>query len=429
MRPLLKWVLFRWHRTDVILKTWLLFIMIGLTIISAAIAQVGIILYRAREWPDLIYTLTFGFVSREVRAVLLFALGLLLFSIGAHYLYRALLSPVNIRASLQDWVKLVRRHQRLERGIKVVAVGGGTGMPSTLRAMRKVTSNITAIVTVADDGGSSGRLRRDLGVQPPGDLRRNIIALARDENMMTQLFDFRFTGGDLEGHSFGNLFLAAMVGLTGSMDRAAAETGHVLAIQGQVLPSTLEDVRLVADVRHRQSGKIMRVEGESQIPGEDWRIERVFLEPKGAKALPQVVQAVREAGLITIGPGSLYTSILSNLVLADFAEAIRRSKRLKVYICNIATQPGETDDYNVADHVEAIEAHIGQGVIDVVIANNHYPTENAGPNTIYVKPAPAGHAEQHRYRLVYTDLTDNDYPWRHDPEKLRSALLGLWAIK
>lgn len=426
LRPLLTWLFFRWQRPDLALKTWLVFIMLGLTTISAAIAQVILFLYRWRGWPDdLFYKVTLGFVTREVRATLLFSVGIILLCIGTYKLYRALMAPSTLPKSLEAWIKLVRRHQRLERGLRLVAIGGGTGMPTTLRAMRTVTSNITAIVTVADDGGSSGRLRRELGVQPPGDLRRNIIALARDEDLMTQLFDFRFSGGELEGHSFGNLFLVAMVGLTGSMDKAAAMTGDVLAIQGRVLPCTLDDVHLVADVRHRQSGEMMRVEGESQIPGSEWRIEKVALVPQNPAALPDAVKAILEAEYIIIGPGSLYTSILPNLVIPDIANALSQSKGLKIYVCNIATQPGETDDYSVADHIEALEVHIGKKAVDVVIANNHYPLENAGPNTIYVQAAPETHAVNEDYRLIYADLTDDEHPWRHSPDKLQAIFLHL----
>jgi uncharacterized cofD-like protein len=260
---------------------------------------------------------------------------------------------------------------------------------------------------------------------PPGDLRNNIAALARDEDLMTDLLNYRFTRGELDGHSLGNLFLAALVEMHGSMDKAVQAAGRVLAIQGQVLPCTLEPIDLVADVQDPHTRQIRRIHGESEITAAHGIIKHLMLEPTTARALPAVTQAIWHADLVILGPGSLYTSVITNLLIHGVAEALRVSPALVVYVCNIATQPGETDEYTVADHVKAIEDHAGYNIIDVVIANNHYPLRNAGPNTVYVQPAPADSPIYRNYRVIYTDLTDDERPWRHSPEKLRKTLTHL----
>lgn len=419
----------KWLQPGLYIKRWLLLMMVAITIVSIGIAQLLLIIYRRENSPDWLYDLTFGFFGADVRGAIWVFFGLLFFAWALRGLNRSLFGPVIAPYSLSQWADIVQNRQSLRQGLKVVALGGGTGLPSALRAMKTETSNITAVVTMADDGGSSGRLRRELGVQPPGDLRNNLAALARDEDLMTQLFNYRFeTGNELKDHSFGNLFLAALVGMMGSMDEAALAAGRVLDIQGRVLPCTLTNVTLAAKTRNRETGQFAKVEGESNITHSGAVIERVFLEPGSARAMPEVMRSLIAADLIIIGPGSLYTSILPNLLVHGVTEAIRASHGLKVYICNIATQPGETENYSVADHVIALEDHIGECLFDVVIANNHFPVENAGPNTIYVQPSSPDHPIQQRYHMAYTDLTDDERPWRHSPEKLRKALLNLRPV-
>ncbi|MFW5709496.1 MAG: gluconeogenesis factor YvcK family protein [Chloroflexota bacterium] len=320
-------------------------------------------------------------------------------------------------------IDVVYAHSRRQKGIRVVAIGGGTGLPSVLRGLKAYTSNITAVVTVADDGGSSGRLRRELGVLPPGDIRNNIAALADDESLITQLFQYRFDDGDLGGHAFGNLFIAALAGISGGLETALPEVERVLNIQGRVLPSTLEDVNLVATIRLPDRPHLITVRGESKIDGSSGRIEAVSLSPANAEAYPPSLEAIREADIVVIGPGSLYTSILPNLMIDGVAKALRESSAHKVYVCNVATQPEETEGFNVADHVLAIEAHIGRGLFQTVLANDATPPANK--NTHYVALVPPGHEVAQRYTLQYTDLTDPEQPWRHDPKKLAAALLKL----
>jgi uncharacterized cofD-like protein len=245
---------------------------------------------------------------------------------------------------------------------------------------------------------------------------------------MTKLLQYRFEGGELDGHSFGNLFIAALSDITGGMDHALTEVSRVLNLRGRVLPATLESTILEATVFRPDRGTTIHVEGESQIPAAGGRVERVSIKPADAKAYPDSVRAILEAQLVVIGPGSLYTSILPSLLVPGILEALRASSAYKVYVCNVAQQPGETEGYTVADHVMAIEQHIGRGVFQAVIANNHYPEENAGPNTVYVLPPPEHHEVYQRYEIDLYDLTDNARPWRHDALKLSYAIKDLVLV-
>ncbi len=262
------------------------------------------------------------------------------------------------------------RKRKLNRGPKIVAVGGGTGLSMLLKGIKNITNNITAVVTVGDDGGSSGRLREEMGVLPPGDIRNCIAALADDEDLVTKLFQYRFkTGEGLEGHSFGNLFLTALCSITGNMVRAVQESSNVLSIRGRVLPSTLDDMKLVAEM---EDGRI--IHGESNIPEANGKIKRLFTDPQKCKALDEVILAIQNADLIILGPGSLYTSVTPNLLIPEIAQEIAKSKAKKIYVCNIMTQPGETDNYRVSDHINTLITHAGsKNIIDAVLVNDYLP--------------------------------------------------------
>lgn len=262
------------------------------------------------------------------------------------------------------------RRSKLNKGAKVVAIGGGTGLSMLLKGIKKYTNNITAVVTVGDDGGSSGRLREEMGILPPGDIRNCIAALADDENLITELFQYRFKNGEgLEGHSFGNLFLTALCAITGNMVKAVRESSNVLNIRGVVLPATLDDMKLAAEF---DDGTI--VKGESNIPEAHKSIKRLFTEPEVCRALPEVLAAIADADLIILGPGSLYTSVIPNLLVSGIVEAIMASTAKKIYVCNIMTQPGETDNYSVASHVNALLNHAkGRKIIDAVLVNDSLP--------------------------------------------------------
>lgn len=266
------------------------------------------------------------------------------------------------------------RRRKLNRGPKIVAIGGGTGLSMLLKGIKHITNNITAVVTVGDDGGSSGRLREDMGILPPGDIRNCIAALADDEDLITKLFQYRFKSGEgLEGHSFGNLFLTALCSITGDMVRAVKESSNVLSIRGRVLPSTLDDMKLVAEM---EDGRI--IHGESNIPEAHGKIKRLFTDPVQCKPLEDVLAAIKDADLIIMGPGSLYTSVIPNLLIEEISKEVAQSNAKKIYVCNIMTQPGETDNYSVSDHLTALMKHANsRNILDAVLVNDFIPSNLA----------------------------------------------------
>ena len=302
-------------------------------------------------------------------AILFMVTGVIIFFNGWKKTTLSIMDMDSSKGDISLLEKLYRR-RKLNKGAKVVAIGGGTGLSMLLRGIKKYTNNITAIVTVGDDGGSSGRLREEMGILPPGDIRNCIAALADDEDLITKLFQYRFKNGEgLAGHSFGNLFLTAMCAITGNMVKAVRESSNVLNIRGVVLPTTLDDMKLAAEF---EDGTI--VKGESNIPEVHKKIKRLFTEPEVCNALPEALSAIANADLIILGPGSLYTSVIPNLLVHGISDAIEQSKAKKIYVCNIMTQPGETDDYSVASHVNALLFHAGKRrILDAVLVNNSMP--------------------------------------------------------
>jgi len=400
-------------------KRWLLLLACGITLLSLGFS---FLLRQFYPLPDIFYYITFQFIPRGLRAGLFALAGVAAVVVALIGLNRVLLEPF-VEADPETVINAVYRYRQRARGPKVVAIGGGHGLSVLLRGLKWYTSNITAIVTVADDGGSSGRLRRTLGVLPPGDFRNCIAALADDEALTTQLFQYRFgSANELNGHSFGNLFITAMAEVTGSFERAILESGRVLAVRGRVLPSTLCDVTLMADLRAEPVG-ISRVTGESSITEAGGAIERVYLEPDNAPAYPEAVRALLGADLIVAGPGSLYTSVLPNLLVPDVARAVAASRALKVYVCNVATQRGETDGYSAGDHIAALEAHVEAGLFQMVLANDNLDVDFEAPAGVELVLAdfPPGA----KYRAISADLVDTARPWRHDSDKLARALLRL----
>jgi uncharacterized cofD-like protein len=413
-------------------KRWLVALAAGIAVLSLGFS---FMLRELYPLPRAFYYLTLQFIPRGWRAALFGAAGLGVVTLALVKLNRAVLEPF-VELEGDAVVNALYQYRRRDKGPRIVAIGGGNGLAVLLRGLKHHTANLTAIVTVADDGGSSGRLRRELGVLPPGDFRNCIAALADDEALTTQLFQFRFAApdegggapnganGSLNGHSFGNLFITAMAEVTGSFERALLESGKVLAIQGRVVPSTLQDVTLMADVVAEPVG-VSRVAGESRIPRAGGFITRVFLAPDQAAAFPEAVRALLEADLIVAGPGSLFTSVLPNLLVADVAHAVRASRAKKVYVCNVATQRGETDGYAVADHVRALEAHTEPGLFPLVLANDNVDVDFAPPKGVeLVRP---GRPESPNCSLIASDLIDLAYPWRHDSRKLADALISLIA--
>ncbi|HTC31450.1 MAG TPA: gluconeogenesis factor YvcK family protein [Candidatus Acidoferrum sp.] len=312
--------------------------------------------------------------------------------------------------------------RRLEQGYKVVAIGGGTGLSTLLRGLKRRTTNLTAVVTVSDDGGSSGRLQKELGVLPPGDVRNCLVALADDEALVTDLFRYRFEeSGSLTGHSFGNLFLAAMSGITGNFDAAIKESSRVLNIVGRVLPTTLSVVQLCAEL---DDGTI--VAGESNIPKTRQPIRRVFFDPGTAMPLDEVIEAIRAADAIVLGPGSLFTSILPNFLVERITYEVAHANAVKIYVCNVMTQPGETDHMTAADHVEALFRNAGARVCDYVIVNDEpphkllmtYAEERQEPVIPDIERIKALGVIPIRAQMISENLTV-----RHNPEKLADQVL------
>lgn len=261
--------------------------------------------------------------------------------------------------------------RKLGRGPAITVIGGGTGLSTLLRGMKYITSNCNAVVTVADDGGSSGRLRKEMGIIPPGDLRNCLVALADREPLMERIMQFRFNDGSpLAGHNFGNLFIAAMAEAEGSMEAGLAATSQILNVRGKVIPSTLSDIRLKAEMT---DGTL--IEGESEIPKAHKRIRRVGIEPSNVQATSSAVDAIMKADVLILGPGSLYTSVIPNLMVEGIREAVLRSDAVKIYVCNVMTQPGETDGYGAFEHVQALITHAGAQFLDYVIVNDQNVTE------------------------------------------------------
>lgn len=348
--------------------------------------------------------------------------GLCLMLIAVRQMIRSIIG-VLVPDSSEKLVDRIFAERKLSRGPNVAVIGGGTGLSVLLRGIKNVTKNVTAIVTVADDGGSSGRLREDLGILPPGDLRNCLVALAETEPLMEKLFQHRFGGrGDLAGHSFGNLFIAAMTDVVGgNMEEALQSSKKILAVRGQVVPATNRAVKLHAKLADGRT-----VAGESQIPLAGSSIERVWLEPTDTHPVESALEAIAEAEVIFLGPGSLYTSIMPNLLIGGMADALRRSKATKVYICNVMTQPGETDGYTVSTHIKAIIDHVGAGIIDYVIVNG----SRISPEVceIYARqgaePVMVDHAmtEQFGVKIIEADLISQANLARHDPDKLAAAI-------
>ena len=297
----------------------------------------------------------------------------------------------------------------------IVAIGGGTGLSVLLRGLKQHTRRITAVIGVTDDGGSSGRLRREMGIIPPGDFRNCIVALSDEDSLLKELFQYRFPeGSELQGHSFGNLFIAAMTDVTNSFEDALTESSRILSVTGQVVPATIENVNLsvkLADGRF--------IKGESKVKESSSEIEELFIDPPDAEASPAAIKAIGEADLIVIGPGSLYTSILPNLMVPGIVDAISESKGIKYYICNVATEIGETQHFNVIKHIDVLERYLGSGILDMIIANDNiddigsrFHGEAVDPNTGSTK-----------HLIATSDLLDKEHKVRHDSGKLAKFIM------
>ena len=411
----------RWLYPGMHLKRWLLLVFAGIVILGLGGAIFLLNIYRAGELDEVpfFYVITGAWLERPVRAATLGAIGLTLTAIGVWGLMRSVVSPFVQRGNSVMEVLYTKRY--LARGPRIVAIGGGTGLSTLLRGLKAYSANITAVVAVADDGGSSGRLRAQLGIAPPGDIRNCIAALADAEPLMTQLMQYRFPAGSgLDDHAFGNLFIAAMTAVTGDFEEAVRESNRVLAVRGQVLPATSVPLNLSARL---ESGRL--VEGQVSIAQAGEPIDHVFIEPSDVRANPEAIERILEADMIVIGPGSLFSSVLPNLLISDIRDAISAASGLRVYVCNVATQPGETSSFTAAGHLEALFAHVGDELIDYVLLNHSRGAR--APSGWQGQPVEVDvrRLEELPVITVEENLVDVANAHRHDPAKLAAALMRL----
>ncbi len=411
----IKWFYFGMH-----IKRWLLLLLLGVAVMGLGFGYFLREVYVQYTFPGFVYYLTLQFFPRVIRGVLFVCASLGLICFAVWKLNSSLLSAFLKPERNESIVDIIYNHRYLRRGPKIVAIGGGTGLSTLLRGLKEYTGNITAIVSIADDGGSSGRLQRELGVLPPGDIRKNIAALADAEPLMSRLFEYRFADGNgLEGHSFGNLFIVAMTDVAGNFEEAVRETSRVLAVRGQILPATLSALTICA---RTESGEIIR--GESSIT-EHGHVREIYLDPPTIQANPDAIRAILQADLIVCGPGSLMTSVLPNLLVDGIRRAIEVSPAVKVYVCNVATQHGETDDFGVSDHYKTLKEHLkGTSFFDFVVANSN--TDAVLPPEWHSEPVKVDSMTLNGARVVNADVVDVDHRYRHDSKKLADALIRLY---
>ncbi|CAN5833205.1 YvcK family protein [soil metagenome] len=424
-----------WLRPGLMIKRWIALFMLAIILTSLALAMGAAWIYRNFDFPDWlegpVQTLTLQFIPHPWREALLLAGGLAFLGFAIWRLSMSLLAPLlAIDPSGRPFAEIVNEHRfgPAEPEVNVVAIGGGTGLSALLRGLKLHDVDITAIVTVADDGGSTGRIRDVFNMPAPGDIRNCMVALADAESLMGQLFHYRFDqeNSELKGHSFGNLFITAMTQVTGSFDQAVIESARVLNVRGRVLPSTIENVTLCADMADGSTLK-----GESTIAHEKPAIDRIFLEPTAPEAYTPALAAILKADLIVLGPGSLYTSVLPNLLIDGVGDAIRWSNAPTVYVCNVATQHGETDHFSYQDHIREVMAYLGDDQLDYAVVNsNPAAGEAIRPEWQVEAVAYDGAASiDDQVEIIARDVVNDRNPLRHDPEKLSLVLMEVAGFK
>ncbi len=422
----------RWLEPGLGIKRWVGLMAVGIFLLSTGVALIvdvkllGVLELAVIRAVDVVYVVTGHVVSPAVGGLALLILGAGVIVYGLRETIRSIVDVFLPRGDPR-LVELIVQQRQLQRGPKITVLGGGTGLSTLLRGLKKMSTNLTAVVTVFDDGGSSGRLRREQGILPPGDIRNCLVALAEAEPLLTRLFEHRFRGGDLDGHSFGNLFIASMVQVAGDLETAVKECSRVLAIRGRVLPTTLHDVTLCAEF---SDGTV--IEGESAITGAGKTVRRVFLKPARVPALQDVLEAIEEADLIVLGPGSLYTSVIPNLLVDGVVDALRRARGIKVYVCNVMTQYGETRGFRASDHVRVLLEQGGRGLFEYALVNTRRPRNQALLARYSEEGAEPVEPDVDAIRAlgvrpVAEDLISEDELVRHDPRKLGGALLQLLA--
>ncbi len=421
-----------WMRPGMLIKRWILLAMAGIIVISLGLAMGITWAYRNYYWQlastsGAVRFFTLQFIPHPYREVALIIPGIALLCFGLWKLGHAVIGPILALTSVHQPISQIVANHRFGPNlpdINVVAIGGGTGLSHLLRGLKQHDVDITAIVTVADDGGSTGRIRREYDMPAPGDLRNCIVALADDESLVNQLFQYRFDrdGSDLKGHSLGNLFITALTQVTGSFEQAVLEFGRVVNIRGRVMPSTLEIIDLCAEL---VDGTTIR--GESNITGDMAPIRKVYLSPGNPKAYAPALDAIVNADLIVLGPGSLYTSVIPNLLVSGVLDAIKWARGTTVYACNVATQKGETDHFTATDHIRAVVEYLGQGNLDYAVVNSNRATAEAIRPELGVQAVldDGQIAIYDGVRIVGADVISDINPLRHDPAKLSKVLVGL----
>lgn len=419
----------KWLYPGMKLKRWLLLFSLG--VIAASLGMAIVFNYKfigviEEQIFRMVYLTTgkYYYTVTAIVGITVIGIGLAVMTLATRKIIQSVIS-VLVPEGSEKLVELIFQKRRLNRGPAVVVIGGGTGLSVLLRGIKSVTSNITAVVTVADDGGSSGRLREDFGIIPPGDLRNCLVALADTEPLMEKLFQHRFSGsGGLAGHNFGNLFIAAMTQVLGDVELALKESSKVLAVRGQVLPSSTQTIRLVAEMA---DGTL--IEGESQIPLANKTISRVSIVPEDAHPVQAALDAIHDADAVVLGPGSLYTSVLPNLLVQGVADALRQTQAVKIYICNVMTQPGETDGFSASQHVKAIYDHIGPGIIDYVVVNVQEVASNLkevyARQGAYPVVADVAELEALGVKTVRANLISETNLVRHDPLQLSRTIIAM----
>jgi len=401
--------LLRWFYPGIGVKRWIALSIFGIIILIFSSGRLRI--------DELL-------VFKVFDAVILFC-GIIILILGVKRIFKSLIAVFIPASKGVDLLDIIYQNKQINRGPKIAVVGGGTGLSVLLAGLKQFSSNISAIVTVADDGGSSGRIREEFDILPPGDIRNCLVALADAPALMRDLFQFRFeTNSELSGHSFGNLFITVMTRLTGDFEKAIKETSKVLALRGQVIPSTLNKVVLSA--KHKDGSITV---GENNIPKTHRSIDRVYLNLDRPQATPDAIKAIKEAQVIVLGPGSLYTSIIPNLLIKEIADAISSSDAVKVYVCNAMTQPGETDGYSASEHIKALIMHSHPKIVDYCIINTaEVPKEILGRYSqqgSYLVVNDRRKIEEMGYRVVEDDfVVIEDALIRHDHLKLAKIILG-----
>lgn len=422
-----------WLRPGIGIKRYMGLFTLGIFLMLAGLAiafDVDILAALEGGLRQLLSSGGTSLLSRRLAGFNVLILGLFLVFRSFQQIVRTIVDVI-APEGVQGLPETIYQKKQLERGPRVVVIGGGTGLSVLLRGLKEYTSNITAIVTVSDDGGSSGRLRDDLGILPPGDIRNCLVALADAEPLMKSLFQHRFKQGDLSGHNFGNLFIGALAEVTGDFEEAVRQSSKVLAIRGKVLPSTTRSVVLVGTMADGS-----QVRGETSIASSGKRIRRVELDPHRVSPPPEALTAIDEADIIVLGPGSLYTSVIPNLLVNGLPQAIRRSKASRIYVCNIMTQPGETLGFSAADHLQAIIDHAGPGLVEHIVVNTgaipepilqRYRSQGAEPVLLDRRRLQALGVKIIEGDLVATDVETNRTPdaeyVRHDSRRLAALIM------